>query len=267
MKAVRELEGKDITEDSSTKDTYRVINDILKPELMAKQALRIEKDGETVEDPLEVAELFNEFFPEKVRDLRARIKKQEGIDPLEKLREKVKELNLHFELKEVEEKDVMKLLRKLKNKTSSGIDGISSEVLKMGASVLCAPLTLIINISILSGKFPTDWKQAKCKPLFKKGNRKELKNYRPVSLLSVSGMILEKIVADQVEEFFESNNLFGSYQCGFRKRKSTVSELLQLFHSIFEAKDGHREIALLMYDLSAAYDTVSHNLTRPYLIN
>ena len=138
---------------------------------MAKQSLRIEKDGETIEDPLEVAKIFNEFFPEKVRDLRAKIKKQEDIDPLEKLREKVKGLNLHFKLKEVKEKDVMKVLRKLRNKTSSGIDGISSEVLKMGASVLCAPLTLIINISILSGKFPTNWKEAKCKPLFKKGSR------------------------------------------------------------------------------------------------
>merc|ERR1711884_464458 len=71
-------------------------------------------------------------------------------------------------------------------------------------------------------------------------------------------MVLEKVIANQIEEFFESNNLLGSYQFGFRKKKSTVSELLQLFDSILEAKDNRREIILLMYDLSAAFDTVSH---------
>ena len=62
-------------------------------------------------------------------------------------------------------------------------------------------------------------------------------------------MVLEKIVADQIEDFFERNKLFGSFQFGFRKKKSTVSELLQLFDSILEAKDNRREIILLMYDL------------------
>ena len=101
----------------------------------------------------------------------------------------------------------MKILKKLKPKTSRGLDDISSEVLKLGAEVLCIPLTLIINISIVSGVFPTQWKHSKCVPLFKKGNRKLLKNYRPVSLLSVSGMVLEKIIADQIEHFFEKNSL------------------------------------------------------------
>ena len=163
---MRELDGINITEDSTTRQTYRAINDILKPEQLAISYVKVEKDGKTFEDPQEVAELFNVFFPEKVRKLAAKIKKQYGIDPLEKLRGKVKELDLHFELKEVQEKDVMKILKKLKNKSSYGSDGISSEVLKMGADVLCVPLTLIINISILSGKFPTAWKEAKCKPLF-----------------------------------------------------------------------------------------------------
>ena len=72
-------------------------------------------------------------------------------------------------------------------------------------------------------------------------------------------MILEKVITDQIGEFFERNNLFGSYQFGFRRGKSTISELLQLFDNILEAKDQRKEILLLMYDLSAAFDTVSHD--------
>ena len=54
------------------------------------------------------------------------------------------------------------------------------------------------------------------------------------------------------------NELLGSYQFGFRKRKSTISELIQLFDTILDAKDKRKEIILVLYDLSAAFDTVCH---------
>ena len=87
-----------------------------------------------------------------------------------------------------------------------------------------------------------------------------MKNYRPVSLLSVAGMILEKIIAVQIEEFFEKNNLFGSFQFGFRKDKNTVSELLTLFDSLLDAKRDKKEILLIMYDLSSAFDLADHKV-------
>ena len=84
-------------------------------------------------------------------------------------------------------------------------------------------------------------------------------NYRPVSLLSVSGMVLEKVVAVQMESYFETNGLLGTFQFSFRSKKSTISELLQLFDTIMAAKDKRQEIMLLLYFLSAAFDTVSHD--------
>ena len=95
---------------------------------------------------------------------------------------------------------MLKELKSLKAKKSYGCDGISSEVLKLGAEVLVAPLTYIINFSILSGKYPSNWKIAKIVPLHKKGDKHLIKNYRPIALLSVAGMILERIVALQIEE-------------------------------------------------------------------
>ena len=124
--------------------------------------------------------------------------------------------------------------------------------------MLVYPLTYIINCSIACGKFPSYWKEAKVSPLLKKSDKvkTELQNYRPVALLSVPGMVLEKIVANQIERFFETNKLFGEFQFGFRKNKSTISELLTLFDRLLEAKNNKKEIALLMYDLSAAFDTI-----------
>ena len=113
-------------------------------------------------------------------------------------------------------------------------------------------------ISITTGKFPSDWKISKVVPMHKKHDKKSLANYRPVALLSVSGMVLEKIVSDQIEEYFEKNNLLGTFQFGFRKHKSTISELLTVFDTLLEAKNKKKEIMVLLYDLSAAFDTVCH---------
>ena len=131
----------------------------------------------------------------------------------------MKGINLKFNLKTVSEKYVLKILKSLKPKKSYGLDGISSEVLKLGAECFVVPLTYIINSSIVQGKYPTKWKEAKVIPLHKKGSKKSLVNYRPVSLLCVAGMILEKVVAHQIESFFEDNKLFGSFQFGFRHKK------------------------------------------------
>ena len=62
------------------------------------------------------------------------------------------------------------------------------------------------------------------------------------------------------EYFFERNELLGKFQFGFRRNKSTISELLTLFDTLLEAKEEKKEILILLYDLSAAFDTVSHHI-------
>ena len=84
-------------------------------------------------------------------------------------------------------------------------------------------------------------------------------NYRPVSLLSVSGMVLEKVVAIQMESYLETNGLLGTFQFSFRSKKSTISELLHWFDTIMAAKDKRQEIMLVLYFLSAAFDAMSHD--------
>ena len=133
--------------------------------------------------------------------------------------------------------DVLKILRKLKSKKSSGHDGISSEVLRLGAETIAGPLTLIINTSIATSKFPSKWKESKVCPVYKKGDRQMLKNYRPVSLLSVPGMVCERVITIQAEMHFEDNRILQDFQFGFRKFKSTISEMLTLFDSLLEAKE------------------------------
>ena len=230
-----------------------------------EEILRCNKCGDTTkwegperthEGPLEVAETFNKWFKEKIEVLIQKIDKSALEDPFKRLKERMRQRKLNFSLTPVGVEDVINVLKKLTPKKSCGVDGISSELLKMCKEELAGPLTIIINRSICSGIFPKEWKIAKITPLLKKGDPCLLKNYRPVALLCVAGMVLEKIVADQIEEFFEKNGLFGEFQYGFRRNKSTISELLALFETIQEAKEQDMKVALILYDLSAAFDSV-----------
>jgi hypothetical protein len=197
-KSVREKTGQNITNVSNVQEVWKSVNDILKPERISKNTLKIETDDKLIEDPLQLAETFNMFFKDKVENLASGIKKNKNIDPLLKLRNKLQDADLKFKLKTVRENKVLEILKLLKSKKSHGHDGISSEVLKLGAKVLVIPLTYIINTSILTGKYPTNWKTAKVIPLHKKGEKNLLKNYRPIALLSVAGMVLERVVAIQI---------------------------------------------------------------------
>ena len=107
----------------------------------------------------------------------------------------------------------------------------------MGSDELVKPLTHIINKSIESGKFPTKWKESKVCPIFKKGDRKLLKNYRPVSLLSVPGMVLERAIGIQMEDHLEEKEILQDFQFGFRRNRSCISELHTLFSKLLQSKE------------------------------
>ena len=258
-KEVKRKNGENITSDSNMKDIWKCIKIVQNPEATSINKLKIDVDGKKIEDPQKLADEFSNFFVEKVQKLNAGIIRT-NIDPLALLKEKMKASNITFKIKTVSVSVVYKLLKDLKAKTSYGHDGITAEILKLGADVLKIPLTYIVNTSINNSEYPSYWKIAKMIALFKKGSRYDMKNYRPLSLLCVAGMILEKVIAIQIEEYFESNNLLGPFQFGFRKYKSSISELLTLFDSLLEGKENRQEIMVILYDLSAAFDTVSHEV-------
>ena len=143
-----------------------------------------------IESEKGLAETFNNFFPSKVEKIEQNIPVQD-IDPTSKLREKLKGRELNFTFPSVTETTVRKAIKSIKSKSSSGLDYISSKVLKMAEDVIAAPLTFIINNSLKSGVFPKSWKSAKVIPLYKnKGSRSDKTKYRPVSLLKATSKVI-----------------------------------------------------------------------------
>ena len=199
-----------------------------------------------------------EFFVNKVLRLdEVGVDRTLAIDPTEKLKEvKGGDEGENLVLKTVQEGKVKKIIQNLKAKPSCGKDNISSELLKLGADILATPLTWIINKSIVDKKFPDYWKEAIVKPLHKKGPKDNLKNFRPVSLLCVSGMILEAVIKEQLEMHLEMTKGLGSFQFGYRKYKSTVTAVTTMACKAKMDMNRGEKVAALMFDMSAAFDTV-----------
>ena len=109
-------------------------------------------------------------------------------------------------------------------------------------------------------RFPTSWKESKVIPLHKKLSKLEPKNYRPVSILSPLSKVVERVIYDQVYNYFSDNNLFHPSMNGFRKRRSTLTALLQMYERwVHSANDGKIN-GILLGDLSAAFDLVSADI-------
>ncbi len=107
----------------------------------------------------------------------------------------------------VEEADTRNYLHKLNANKAFGPDGISPKLLKEGASELAPSLTKLFNRSLQDGKFPKLWKRANVIPLHKKQARSILTNYRPVSLLSTVGKVMEKLVFKRLFDYFREHFL------------------------------------------------------------
>ena len=162
----------------------------------------------------------------------------------------------------VSEGDILKIL-KLSTTKSCNLDPIPTALVKECADILVTPITNIINYSLREGSFPNCFKTACVTPLFKKPNldRNLLKHYRPVSDLSFISKLIEKVVAKQLNNYIDSEGLSNVNQSAYRRLHSTESALLKIQNDIAASMDtGKAVVALTLLDLSAAFDTIDHDI-------
>lgn len=158
----------------------------------------------------------------------------------------------------VSEDNVLRVIDGLACKSTSGWDEIPISVIKLVGPIICKPLTHVINLILKTGIFPSKLKFAVVIPVYKRGDAKQLSNYRPIALLPALCKIVEKIVFKQVVDYFEGNNLLSKEQFGFRRNKSAGLAINNLITSVVEALDGSRRALGLFCDLSKAFDSVNH---------
>jgi Reverse transcriptase (RNA-dependent DNA polymerase) len=159
------------------------------------------------------------------------------------------------------ESEVSHLLHSLPNKQCE-LDPIPTSLLKDCASILVPIITKIINISLSTGNFPLLFKHSLVTPLLKKPSldKETLNNYRPVSNLSFISKLTERIVLSRINDYLTSNSLLNPYQSGFTKRHSTETLLTSLYNKLVSAISHQQISCLCLLDISAAFDTIDHNI-------
>jgi hypothetical protein len=116
---------------------------------------------------------------------------------------------------------VEQVIKGLKNNSSAGFDEIPTFLVKQCLCYFIKSLAHIYNVSFQTGIFPDMIKKAKIKPLFKKGDRQVIQNYRPLSILSVLSKPLEKLMHNRLLLFLKRHNILTSEQHGFMESRST----------------------------------------------
>ena len=164
--------------------------------------------------------------------------------------------NICLNLSEFMTNDVLSALRQLKPKFTKGPDEIPAFVVRDCANVLAEPLTIIFNLSLKTGTFPDIWKRSQICPVYKKGNKHEIENHRPITIICNFAKVFE--IALHAVIYPHAEGQITQCQHGFVKNRSTVTNLMCITQYISQNLDTNTQVDVLYTDFSKAFDRLDH---------
>ena len=219
--------------------------------------------GSLITDKIVVAESFNHFFTNIATQLVSKLPPHSGTYGPDHIQAHYTSLGAQqnsFSLKTVNNEDVLKQLVALQPNKATGLDSIPTRFLRDAATSIAPIITHITNQSISQCHVPQELKMARVIPLYKKGSNLDVGNYRPVSILSSTSKVIERLVHNQIISFLKERNLLFEFQSGFRTSHSTDTCLLYLNDYIKREVDSGKVCGMAMLDLQKAFDTVNHSV-------
>ena len=242
---------------SNLKKIWQTINEILgRTKHKTLKTYTIIRNDKVMHEPFEIANAFNEHFSNISSTLTSQLPTATTTSQ-DYLTSPITSTMFFFP---TSPKEIKLTISSLKSKLSAGWDGLPSIVIKCLPDNVIAILCYIFNVSLSEGKFIASFKHSKVIPLFKKGNPKDVANYRPISLLSCISKILEKLVYTRLYSFLKKFNIISNSQFGFRKGHST-SHLTSLLTDQLASSFNNKMPSLGVFlDLSKAFDTINHEI-------
>ena len=235
------------------KKTWKIINDTLKNNIKNSNII-LQEDEYTIEMS-ETPNKFNNYFYNTPQELVSNIPTVDSnFNTYIKNR-----ISNTFYMSNITYKEIDDAIEGLKL-NGGGVDKLSTSILKEIKSVITIPLIHIFNLCLNQGYFPSELKIGCITPIFKKGEKSNISNYRPVCSLSPFSKIFERIVYNKMVDFINKYNIFADTQYGFRKKKSTEAALLDFTNCIHEGLTKKLNIGTVFMDLSKAFDVINHSI-------
>ena len=249
--------------DNDPKKFWKVIHKVLPTGKSSQKAEILLKNGGSKIDKEDVAHFVNSYFVNvgnfKLPDLSTNDHSGPYGVTLDQNADEEEGTGLEH-LVEVREVEVFNVVKDINVSKSSGIEDVSSFVVKEAFKILITEVTHLYNLSIRTSTFPSAWKRALVVPIPKAGNLTQVKNYRPISLLPLPGKILEKLIHQQLSSYLEGDLLLVDEQHGFRKNHSTIHFVSQLTNYISKKLDNRIPTLAAYVDFRKAFDCVQHPL-------
>ena len=242
---------------SNIKRTWNLINKLINPSSNSNKCT-IEKviyNNVHISDKDEIASAFNHFFVNVGSEI------ANSIDSHPDNHKMYLQGNYpnSFFFSPVSDVEVANVICSLKDKPSH-FNSVPTKVLKFIRRLISPLLASIINKSIEDGIFPDSLKIAKIIPIFKQGDKYEIQNYRPISLLPLLSKLFEKVAHNQLVNFLNSNDIIFNHQYGFRAGKSPDNAIADFLKYTYEALDSDFCVFSVFLDFKKAFDSVDHNI-------
>ena len=240
------------------KATWKILKEVTNKGNKSTDINEVLFEGEKVTDVKIIPEAFNHHFASIGGKLASEIPepKMQSCDYLSK----TCKFTSKFRFKKIHPKSVFAILSKLKNGKASGMSMIPNKILKSAKHIISESLTDIFNASLESNIFPDDLKVAGVTPIFKNGERNDVQNYRPISVLCTVARVFEKLIYQQLYDCLMENSILNNCQWGFRSAHSTALALIDCSNNWLIRIDNGKINSTILLDVKKAFDTIDHDI-------
>ena len=239
---------------NDTRKIWKIINQ-LKNNFKRTYLSYIKMNNEVMRCPSDIAEAFNKYYTNIAPNLDNNIPPSD-VNPLDFLRGNYPTSMI---VPPVLPRNVAAVINSLKNKKSNSHE-ISVSLLKANKEQIVVPVSILFNQSIDKGTFPKCLKHTTVISIYKKGQKDNIANYRPVSLLSTYSEIFETLMTRFLLNFLTNKSVINKEQFGFRQSLSTFNALTAFTDNIYSALDAQHTMLTIYIDLTKAFDTVKHDI-------
>lgn len=246
---------------TDSKKQWKIINNLLNQNKTKEAIATLSVNKSTISNPYHIANEFNSYFTSIGQSIVASLDNDPVNANFTEFRE-IEQGNTMY-IKPTTEEEIKETLLSLKINSAAGFDNISVKDLILLKDNLVPILTKLINDVFITGIFPEILKVGKITPIHKAGNKDNVQNYRPITVVCSLSKIIETLIKSRMLEFITKYIGFDEYQYGFIKKSNTLSATTDLINSITSDIDKRKTVIAVFIDLKKAFDVVNH----PTLLN